>query len=74
MHTASTGIFINSHLQPYATGVNFITVCKGTSKYGSSSKNKYIDFTKNRNNRIEETYWLTYPESKPKCIVAQLDE
>lgn len=38
--TASIGSFICSTLHPYATGVNLIIVCNGTSRYGSSSEMK----------------------------------
>lgn len=40
-------IIIIITLQPYATGVNLIIVCKGTSRYGNSSENKIQKLKKN---------------------------
>lgn len=58
--TASIGSFICSTLQPYATGVNLIIVCRGTSRYGRSSGNGRITIKI----WIKEQMLLCYIEEK----------
>lgn len=46
--TASIGSLICSTLHPYATGVNLIIVCNGTSRYGSSSEIKQKTYKRSK--------------------------